>query len=140
MNPRFPALLAAALLVVAAACSSGPESLGDPNLDAGREIYGRVCSSCHGGSGSGGSAPPLTSVLETFPGCDIHRQWVTIGSDRWQEEVGPVYGAPGKEITAIMPSFEAVLTEVEIQQVAAFERSRFGGGEVTEVLADCGLG
>ena len=140
MNPRSPALLAAALLVVAAACSSRPESLGDPNIDAGREIYGRVCSSCHGGSGSGGSAPPLTSVLETFPDCDTHRQWVTIGSDRWQEEVGPVYGAPGKEITAIMPSFEAVLTEVEIQQVAAFERSRFGGGEITEVLSDCGLG
>jgi len=139
MSPRSLAWLAAALLVVAAACSSGPESLGDPNLDAGRDIYGRVCSACHGGTGSGASAPPLTSVLETFPDCDTHRQWVTIGSDRWKEEVGPVYGAPGKEITAIMPSFEAVLTDEEIQQVAAFERSRFGGGEIAEVLADCGL-
>jgi mono/diheme cytochrome c family protein len=140
MNRRSPAWLAAALLVVAAACSSGPDSLGDPNLDAGREIYGRICSSCHGGSGAGASAPPLTSVLETFPDCETHRQWVTIGSDRWQEEVGPVYGAPGKEITAIMPSFEAVLTEAEIQQVVAFERARFGGGDNAVVLADCGLG
>jgi mono/diheme cytochrome c family protein len=127
------------LMAVAVACASGPESLGDPNLDAGREVFGRVCSSCHGGSGAGGSAPALTSVLETFPDCETHRQWVTIGSERWQEEVGPVYGAPGREITAIMPSFEAVLTDQEIQQVAAFERVRFGGGEVDVVLTGCGL-
>ncbi|MEX0667072.1 MAG: cytochrome c [Acidimicrobiia bacterium] len=133
-------VLLAVMLVVVAACASGPESLGDPNLDAGREVFGRVCSACHGGTGSGGSAPPLTSVVETFPDCEIHRQWVTIGSERWKDEVGLVYGAPGKEITAIMPSFEAVLTEEEIQQVAAFERFRFGGGEMVAVVTDCGLG
>jgi mono/diheme cytochrome c family protein len=129
----------AILIWVLAACASAPESLGDPNLDAGREIFGRVCSSCHGGTGSGGSAPALTSVLETFPDCETHRQWVTLGSERWKEEVGPVYGAPGKEITAIMPSFAAVLTEEEIQQVASFERFRFAGGELAVVLADCDL-
>ena len=133
------AALAAMLIVVVAACASGPESLGDPNLDAGREIFGRVCSSCHGGTGSGGSAPALTSVLETFPDCETHRQWVTLGSERWKEEVGPVYGASGKEITAIMPSFGAILTDEEIQQVASFERFRFGGGEMAAVLADCEL-
>ena len=136
---RTWALLSAMFMVVVVACSSGPESLGDPNLDAGREIFGRVCSSCHGGTGSGGSAPALTSVLETFPDCATHRQWVTLGSERWKDEVGLVYGAPGKEITAIMPSFEAVLTEEEIKQVASFERFRFGGGEMNTVLADCGL-
>jgi cytochrome c553 len=140
MGLRTRALLAALFMVVVAACGSGPESLGDPNLDAGREVFGRVCASCHGGTGSGGSAPALTSVLETFPECETQRQWVTLGSDRWKEEVGPVYGAPGKEITAIMPSFEAVLTDEEIQQVASFERFRFGGGEIDAVLADCGLG
>jgi len=139
MEVRARALLAAMLIAVVAACASGPESLGDPNLDAGREIFGRVCSSCHGGTGSGGSAPALTSVLETFPDCETHRQWVTLGSKRWQEEVGPVYGAPGKEITAIMPSFGAILTEEEIQQVASFERFRFAGGEMAAVLADCDL-
>jgi mono/diheme cytochrome c family protein len=139
MEVRARALLAAMLMVFVAACASGPESLGDPNLDAGREIFGRVCSSCHGGTGSGGSAPALTSVLETFPDCETHRQWVTLGSQRWKEEVGPVYGAPGKEITAIMPSFAAVLTGEEIQQVASFERFRFAGGEMAAVLADCAL-
>jgi mono/diheme cytochrome c family protein len=139
MEVRARALLAAMLIVVIAACASGPESLGDPNLDAGREIFGRVCSSCHGATGSGGSAPALTSVLETFPDCETHRQWVTLGSEGWKEEVGPVYGAPGKEITAIMPSFAAVLTEAEIQQVASFERFRFAGGEMVAVLADCAL-
>ncbi|HUP14702.1 MAG TPA: cytochrome c [Acidimicrobiia bacterium] len=140
MEVRVRALLAAMLIMAVAACASGPESLGDPNLDAGREIFGRVCSSCHGGTGSGGSAPALTSILETFPHCETHRQWVTLGSERWKKEVGPVYGAPGKEITAIMPSFAAVLTEDEIQQVASFERFRFAGGEMAAVLADCGLG
>lgn len=140
MVRRTRALLSAMILLVFVACASGPESLGDPNLDAGREIFGRVCSSCHGGTGSGASAPALTSVLETFPDCQTHRQWVTIGSQRWKEEVGDVYGAPGKEITAIMPSFEAVLTAEEIKQVASFERFRFGGGEMEAVLADCGLG
>jgi len=132
-------LTVAALMVLFVACASGPESLGDPNLDAGREIFGRVCSSCHGGTGSGGSAPALTSVLETFPDCESHRRWVTLGSEGWKEEEGPVYGAPGKEITAIMPSFAAVLTEVEIQQVASFERFRFAGGDMSAVLADCDL-
>ena len=124
-------------VMVASGCASGPESLGDPNLDAGRDTYGRICSACHGGTGSGASAPALTGVLETFPDCATQIQWVTLGSERWKEEVGPVYGAPGKEITAIMPSFEAVLTEEEIRQVVAFERTRFGGGEMAAVLADC---
>lgn len=136
---RIRALVLAMLTAVVVACASGPESLGDPNLDAGREIFGRVCSSCHGGTGAGASAPALTSVLETFPDCETHRQWVTLGSERWKEEVGPVYGAPGKEITAIMPSFEAILTEEEIQEVASFERFRFGAGEMAAVLTDCGI-
>ena len=127
------------MLVGLAACASAPASLGDPNLDAGQETFGRICASCHGGTGTGGSAPALTSVLETFPACETQLQWITGGSERWKEEVGPVYGAPGREITAIMPSFEAVLTEEEIRQVAAFERFRFGGGEMETVLIDCGL-
>jgi mono/diheme cytochrome c family protein len=125
------------MVVMALACSSGPESLGDPNLDAGRDTYGRICSACHGGTGSGGSAPPLTSVLETFPDCETHIQWVTLGSERWREEVGAVYGASGKEITAIMPSFDAVLTDEEIRQVVSFERMRFGGADLDSVLTDC---
>ena len=129
----------AALMVLFVACASGPESFGDPNLDAGREVFGRVCASCHGGTGAGASAPALTSVIETFPDCETHVQWVTIGSQRWQEEVGPVYGAPGREITAVMPSFESILTDAEIQQVASFERFRFGGAEMGAVLADCGF-
>ena len=137
MNLRT--LMVAMLVAALAACASGPESLGDPDLDAGREVFGRVCASCHGGTGAGASAPALTSILETFPDCQVHRQWVTIGSERWKEEVGAVYGAPKREITAIMPSFESVLTEEEIQQVASFERFRFGGGEMAAVLADCGL-
>ena len=139
MNFRLRGVRVALIAIVFVGCASGPESLGDPALDAGRDTFGRICASCHGGTGAGASAPALTSVLETFPDCQTHRQWVTLGSDRWKQEVGPVYGAPDKEITAIMPSFETLLTEEQIQQVAAFERFRFGGGEMAAVLADCGL-
>jgi hypothetical protein len=62
-----------------------------------------------------------------------------MGSERWKDEVGPTYGATDKEITAIMPSFVAVLTPEEISQIAAFERFRFGGAEMVATLEDCGI-
>jgi mono/diheme cytochrome c family protein len=132
--------LAAVLVLLGglAACASPPESLG-VDLDAGRETFGRLCAACHGGSGQGGSAPALTAVLDTFPACDMQMQWITLGSEGWKDQVGPTYGAPGKEITAVMPSFGSVLTEVEIRQVAAFERSFIAEGAADAVLADCGL-
>jgi mono/diheme cytochrome c family protein len=121
-----------------AACVSPPESLG-ADLDAGRDTFARICSACHGASGQGASAPALTEVLVTFPDCATQRQWITLGSKRWEEEVGPTYGAPNKEITAVMPGMESTLSEDEIQQVAAYERTVIGGGEREAVLADCGL-
>ena len=121
-----------------AACASPPESLG-ADLDAGRESFGRICAACHGGGGQGASAPALTGVLETFPDCATQRQWITLGSERWKAEVGPNYGAPNKEITAIMPSMESALTDQEIRQVAAYERVVIAEGDAAAVLADCGL-
>jgi mono/diheme cytochrome c family protein len=78
--------------------------------------------------------------LDTFPDCETHLRWVTIGGRRWIEEVGPTYGPTGKTITGVMPSFEATLTPEQVAQVTAFERVQFGGGTSEQVLADCGLG
>lgn len=130
--------LAAALLAACASGGTSGQALG-PDLEAGREVFGRVCASCHGGNGEGGAGPALAAVIETFGDCQDHIRWVGMGSERHKEEVGPVYGDTGKEITGIMPSFESVLTATEIAQVAAFERHRFGGADSEVVQADCGL-
>ena len=115
-----------ALAVVLAACS-GQASADDDPLVMGREVYGRVCSACHGPTGEGGAGPPLVDLLETFPTCEQHILWVELGSNRWKDEVGPTYGATDKEVTGVMPSFQESLTADEIAQVAAYERVRFGG-------------
>ncbi|MDP3983546.1 MAG: cytochrome c [Acidimicrobiia bacterium] len=138
MSRRSLLGLLAALIV--AACAGPPPTLGDADLDAGRDTYGRLCATCHGGSGEGGFGAPLNSVVATFPDCETHIQWITLGSEGWKTEVGPTYGADEKDITAIMPSWQASLSEDQIRQVAAFERFRFGGSNQQEALAGCGLG
>jgi hypothetical protein len=80
----------------------------------------------------------LTEVIQTFPDCADHKLWVTLGSMEWENQFGPVYGATDKEITAIMPSFENVLTEAEIAQVASYERFQFGGLSAPDAVAGCG--
>jgi len=130
--------LVAALLAACASGGTSGQALG-PDLEAGREVFGRVCASCHGGNGEGGAGPALASVLETFGDCEDHVRWVTIGSERHKEEVGSNFGDTGKEITGIMPSFESALTTTEIAKVAAFERHRFGGADPEVARADCGL-
>lgn len=121
------------------ACAGSPPSLGDPSLDAGQASFGRLCSSCHGPTGEGGSAPALTGVAETFPDCEDQRLWISLGSKEWEERFGPTYGATDQEITAIMPSFKTVLTETEVAQVAAYERFQFAGLSVGDAVAGCGL-
>ncbi len=127
------------LVVFLTACVGPPASLGDPNLDAGKQIFSDRCATCHGGNGQGGAGPALAGVLTTFPACDDQIHWVTLGSVKWTEENGPTYGAGGKEITAVMPEFGESLSDSEIQQVVSFERFKFGGGEMEATLDDCGL-
>ncbi len=119
-------------------CAQVPATLGDPVLDAGRENYGRLCSSCHGPTGQGASAPALTDVIETFPDCEDQKLWISLGSMEWESQFGPTYGATDKEITAIMPSFKNVLTEAELAEVASYERFQFGGLSNADAVAGCG--
>jgi mono/diheme cytochrome c family protein len=132
------AALIGLVLVGCAPTESAPEEFGS-DVQAGNQVYSSRCAVCHGGNGEGGSGPDLADVLETFGECTDQIEWITLGSNRYQEEVGPTYGDAEKEITAVMPGFAESLTEVEIAQVAAFERHRFGEADENEALTDCGL-
>ena len=132
-------IVIAALAVVAAGCGgSGSDEPATPYLE-GRTVFGNVCSACHGSAGQGGVGPAMDGVLETFPSCDDHVRWITLGSDRWKEEVGPTYGATGKEVKGGMQELGLQLTEEEILAAAVYERSRFGGIEPEEAEAQCGV-
>ena len=104
----------------------------------GREVYA-TCAACHGDTGTGGVGPALAGVIGTFPDCETHVQWIRLGSERWKSEVGPTYGSGDTEIDQVMPSF-AGLDEQAIRRVAMYERVRFGGGEIENQRAACGLG
>lgn len=138
MTPLVLAALIGLVLVGCAPTESAPEEFG-PDVQAGNQVYSSRCAVCHGGNGQGGSGPALADVSETFGACPDQIEWITLGSNRYQEEVGPTYGDAEKEITAVMPGFAESLTEVEIAQVAVFERHRFGGADEDEALTDCGL-
>ena len=127
----------AVAVVIGVAC--GPGEATAPELRAGREVYGDVCSTCHGNRGQGGVGPSLESVIDTWPSCLDQQRWISLGSEGWKAEVGPTYGAGQAEITKVMPGQAASLTERQIAQVAAFERVEYGGGDVDVVLADCGI-
>ncbi|HEY6635348.1 MAG TPA: cytochrome c [Acidimicrobiia bacterium] len=137
MIRRLLVILGALALVACAQGADEPDM--DPALEAGREVYSSTCATCHGGNGEGGSAPTLDGVLTTFSQCDDQVEWISLGSQRFQEEIGETYGDTDKEITAVMPEFGQSLTETEIAQVAAFERHRFGGEDPASAMAGCGL-
>lgn len=128
-------LLPGLLLVVVAACGGDTEG---PLAD-GVRVYGRMCASCHGTQGQGGIGPALTEVVETFPSCADHIEWVTLGSTGWLDAHGDTYGATAKPVAGGMPAFGAPLGVEEIASVSAFERHRHGGVPLEVALADCGV-
>lgn len=135
---RSITIVVLATVLTLAGCSSGAG--GTPDVyTAGRTVFGNVCSACHGSAGEGGVGPSLAGVLETFPSCEDHLHWVTLGSDRWKDEVGPTYGATNKPVDGEMPSQGATLSPDEITAAVVYERVRFGGSDLDQVKADCGV-
>lgn len=131
---RIAAALVGMLLPLAA-CSSAPQ---DPDMAAARDTYA-ACAACHGATGGGGAGPALASVLETFPDCETQVRWISLGSERWRNEVGPTYGSGGLPVEGSMPSFES-LGDIAIRRIAMYERVRFGGGDLDAERRACGLG
>ena len=129
---------AVALALLLAACGGSDASDTTP-MRAGRDVYGSICSACHGPVGQGGVGPALDEVLETFPACEDHIEWVTLGSDRWREQGRDTYGATDKPIKGGMPENGATLTEEEISAAVFYERVRFGDVEEAAAMRNCGL-
>lgn len=132
-------LIAVALLMIGSLTACGGTAGSSDPLRSGRDVYGARCSTCHGNRGQGGIGPAFSGVAETFPICDDQIRWITLGSERWKTEVGPVYGATGKSIEKVMPPMAEVLSPEQIASVAAFERSQYGGVEPDVALTDCGI-
>jgi mono/diheme cytochrome c family protein len=126
-----------AIATIGVGCGAGG---GTPAaLRGGRDVYADRCSSCHGASGKGGVGPALDNVLETWPSCDDHQLWISLGTEGWKSQRGPTYGANATAITQVMPGHADVLTPIEIASVAAFERIQYGKGDMATELAACGV-
>ncbi|MEZ5382154.1 MAG: cytochrome c [Microthrixaceae bacterium] len=99
-------------------------------LEAGAEVYGANCASCHGGGGGGGSGPALAdgAVLATFPDPVDQVRWVVLGSDGWKSEVGDAYGAEDKPVGGGMPAFSGLAGQ-ELLDAILHERTGLSGEE-----------
>jgi mono/diheme cytochrome c family protein len=134
---RIPIALLALLACLLAACGGG-DGAPDP-IGQGRAIYGDRCSVCHGDGGQGGVGPSLQGVVETWPDCSDHVEWITLGSDGWKEVHGDTYGATDRPVAGGMPAHEQILTPDERALVALFERVSYGSEPRQAALADCGF-
>lgn len=126
-------------IVVALAVGCGPGTATPESLQVGRGVYAGSCSTCHGNRGQGGVGPSLSNVRDTWPSCDDQQEWVSLGSEGWKLQHGPVYGAEDTPIKSVMPGHAETLTTEEIAAVAAFERVEYGGGDPAVELAACGV-
>ncbi len=106
------------------------------NVLFGGEIFAASCAVCHGATGAGGVGPALAggAVLETFPSCESHIEWVTLGSAGFT-----TYGAQNKPVAGGMPAFGS-LNETELAQVVLYERVELGQEDEEAAEADCGFG
>ena len=131
-----PVTAIAIFALALSACATASE---DSPLREGRTIYGNVCSACHGDAGQGGVGPALDNVTATFPSCDDHIEWVSLGSEEWKKMRGDTYGATATPVAGAMPSHAQTLTNEEIALVSAFERSRFGGLDEQTAVDQCDI-
>ena len=128
------ALVTAACLL--AACGAGDAAEPGP-MGVGRGVYGSLCHTCHGSRGQGGTGPALAEVHLDFPTCAEQIEWIHLGSNKWREAHGDMYGARDKPIQGGMPSMEETFSGEEIAAVALFERVEYGGRPLEATAADC---
>jgi mono/diheme cytochrome c family protein len=128
------ALLILTLAALTAGCGTNAQPEG---FREGRSIYGDLCSVCHGAAGKGQVGPSLDRVLETWPQCSEHVEWISLGSDGWRAEHGDVYGATETPVEGGMPPHRDRLTVEELEVGAAFERAQYGGLDPETALRQC---
>jgi polyvinyl alcohol dehydrogenase (cytochrome) len=93
----------------------GEAAPGDDGSDSesaavsGEDVYAENCSRCHGGSGQGGSGPPMEGVVYRLTEAE-HLEIVQEGRNS-------------------MPAWKDILTEDEIAAVVAYEREVLSGGD-----------
>ena len=110
-----------------------PEATEEEELDmmaTGRQVYTRVCQSCHQQDGSGveGAFPPLTGSdwVVGEPGRPVHI--VLQGFEGQIVRNGVTYNAT-------MPGFGRLLSDAEVASVVTYIRNSFGN-DATEVTPD----
>ncbi len=111
-----------------------PTELGP--LEAGAEVYGTSCSTCHGATGGGvGAAPALTGdegVRAVFPSPADQVTWVALGTAGYRAAGLDVYGTDGvKPVGAagLMPAWGDSLTANQLMDVVLHERVTLDGEE-----------
>jgi len=132
--------------VTGVAVNCDGSAFGEEEVDffaIGSEVFGFRCAVCHGSNGGGIANFPSFlegALVETFPegSCDIHVQWVTLGTTGWPD---PTYGANQQPVggRGTMPTFGTQLTDQELRSVVLYERVQFGRLPLEETIADCGL-
>ena len=118
--------------------TAAPDTTEGP-MAVGAEVYGN-CSSCHGGSGEGGSGRPLSDgeVNKTFPHIEDQLRFVYFGTEAYNAAGVANYGDPNREGEAhttgsfgLMPpwgeSAGGELTDAEILAVVCHERYGLNG-------------
>jgi mono/diheme cytochrome c family protein len=129
---RWPALLGAAALVVAA-CSRPGSPVPDLNdaarIAAGEIVYARHCAACHGAHLEGQlnwTARLPSGRLPAPPHDDSGHTWhhpLPVLFAITKHGLAPPYAPPGYE--SDMPAFAGTLSDEEIWNVLAFIRSRW---------------
>jgi mono/diheme cytochrome c family protein len=121
-----------------------PPDTSEGPMGVGAEVYGN-CSSCHGGSGEGGSGRPLADgeVDKTFPHIEDQLRFVYFGTEAYNAAGVTSYGDPNREGGAhtagsfgIMPQWGASaggeLTDAEILAVVCHERYALNGPDPSD--------
>lgn len=93
-------------------------------LAAGATVYSGKCSSCHGGTGGGGSGPALAdgAVLKTFPKVADQVEWVYLGAAGFKAAGRSTYGANDATASG-MPGWGEAMTASELLEVILHERT-----------------
>jgi cytochrome c oxidase cbb3-type subunit III len=110
--------LCAALILVAFARSFGGAAAAD--LTAGKQTYDAYCANCHGviGNGEGPSAKWLSPGPRDFTACKLMRRYSDADLFKAIKD-----GGPAAYVSYNMAPWGAVLSDEQIGNVLAYERS-----------------